>query len=122
MDAKGASLPQEFFTLQSMLTLGGASTATWLICNVLQHVTNFNPRWLALLLAEVFATYGTYINAHVPSDFVVALVNGFLIYSSAVGITQITGVSNAPASGMGAPQNPNAAPAKTRRSFRSTWW
>jgi len=113
------TLPKELFTLQSMLTLGGASTATWLVCNVLQHVANFNPRWLGLALAEVFALYGTYTHTHVPSDFFVAIINGFLIYSSAVGIAQMTGVSPPPASGMGGPTNV-AAPRS--RTFRSAWW
>jgi hypothetical protein len=120
MDGNSTTLPQEFFTLQSMLTLGGASTATWLVCNVLQHVANFNPRWLALVLAEAFAIFGTYQHAHVPSDVVVAIINGFLIYSSAVGIAQITGANNPPATGMGAPAG--ASPSTRRRTFRSSWW
>ncbi len=46
-------VPKEFFTLQSMLTLSGATGATFVIANGLQRAFDFNPRWLVLLIAEI---------------------------------------------------------------------
>jgi hypothetical protein len=113
-------LPPQFFTIQSMLTLGGATTATSLVCNSLQHAFNFNPKWLALIIAQAFSLYGTSLHANTPSDYFVGLINGFLIYSSAVGITQISGVRAASdANPMDVGKRPNAA---ARRTFRSAWF
>jgi hypothetical protein len=39
-------LAEEFFTLQSMLTLTGAASATFVIAGVIQYIFNYNPRWL----------------------------------------------------------------------------
>ena len=64
------ALPNQFFTDQSFLTVAGASAAVFVVCNSLQAAFNFNPRWLALVVAEFIAFYGTYVsnNIHVPSD------------------------------------------------------
>ena len=112
------TLPSEFFTVQSMLTLTGATGAIYVVCNGMQQVFNFNPRWLALLLAEAISLYGTYLNATRPSDYFVAIVNGFLIYCTSAGATQITGVPTTSGTRMG-PKGDGPPP---HRSFRSTWF
>jgi len=56
-------IPKEFLTLQSMLTLsGGAAGATFVVCNGLQTAFNFNPRWLALAVAQVVVLIGTFLS------------------------------------------------------------
>jgi hypothetical protein len=118
------TIPQEFFTLQSMLTLTGAAGATFVVCNGLQSAFNFNPRWLALVVAQCLSVYGTYAShsaTSVPSDYFVAVVNGFLIYATATGGTNILGGSAAPAVARGAADA--AAPqAGSRRGFLSSWF
>ena len=53
-------LPKEFFTPQTMATLAGATGATFVVANGLQRAFNYNPRWLALAIAEVICLFGTY--------------------------------------------------------------
>jgi hypothetical protein len=85
-------LPSEFFTLQSMLTLTGATGVVFVISNSIQRVFDFNPKWLALLIAQILAIVGVIMTKQTAvSDFFIGIVNGFLIYSTAVGANQITG-------------------------------
>lgn len=81
----------QFFSNQSFLSLAGASGMVFVMSNALQGAFNFNPRWLALALAEIIAVYGTYLGNgnSVPSDYVVSLLNGCLIYCTAVGGTTL---------------------------------
>jgi hypothetical protein len=83
----------DFFTLQSLGTFAGASGATLLIANAIQYVFNFNPRWLALAVAE-FISLGVVavgqidgVSAVAATPFFVAFVNGFLVFCSAAGLT-----------------------------------
>ena len=113
-------VPAEFFTVQSMLTLTGATGATYVICNGLQHAFNFNPRWLALAIALAISMFGTYLNASRASDYFVGIVNGFLIYCTAVGATQVT----APRADRGTPMGADhrGVVASGKRRFRSPWF
>ena len=45
----------EFFTIQSMLTLTGATGATFVVANGLQKAFNFNPRWS---IAQAISLFG----------------------------------------------------------------
>ena len=49
------SVPHSFFTNQSFVSLAGASAIVFVVCNTLQSALNFNPRWLALVVAEAVA-------------------------------------------------------------------
>jgi hypothetical protein len=80
------SLPREFFTPESMLTLAGASGSTFVVCNSLQKAFDFNPRWLALAVAQIIVLAGTASSgANSVSDYLVGTVNGFLVYLTAAG-------------------------------------
>ncbi len=121
------ALPSELFTIQSMLTLGGAVAATVVVCSGLQAAMNFNPRWLALLIALSLSLYGTLGRPNVvASDVIVAVLNGFLIYCTAVGAnTLIAGGSHrgrrtARARDAGDSVYPQAPQA--RRGFSSPWF
>jgi hypothetical protein len=69
--------PKEFFTLQSMVTLTGATGATYVIANGCQSALNFNPRWLALAIAQVISLFGVYATQGIGSDYFGGIVNGF---------------------------------------------
>lgn len=86
-------IPQEFFTAQSMITLTGATGATFVISNGLQQAFNFNPKWLALVIAILLSLFGMY-ETHKPgiplfSDCFIGIINGFLIYCTTVGASQM---------------------------------
>ena len=53
-------IPKEFFTVQSMVTLTGATGATFIVCNGLQKAFNFNPKWLALAVAISISFFGVF--------------------------------------------------------------
>lgn len=85
----------DFFTLQSLYTFAGTSSATLFVANGFQYAFNINPRWLALAVAE-FVCVGlvavTQIDGAAPvaaSPYFVAFLNGFLIYCSAAGLTAV---------------------------------
>jgi len=116
------SVPQEFFTLQSMLTLSGAAGATFVICNGLQRAFNFNPRWLGLLLAQLLAFFGVHQSGGSGSDYFIGFINGFLIFSVAVGATTMAGGSAPSMIARGAPNADLPHRALGRRGFFSPWF
>lgn len=87
----------DFFTLQSLGTFAGATGATVVISNSIQRVTNRNPAWLALLIAELICLMTVFwVHESAPdttqivhSDYFVAVVNGFLVFCSAAGSTAV---------------------------------
>ena len=114
------AIPTQFFTAESMLTLTGAAGATFVICNGLQRAMNFNPRWLALAIAEALTVFGT-LSSHASNklpttaaDILVAIVNGFLVYATATGTSAIAGGGHAGGSRLDRLQ---VAPPPRRRLF-----
>lgn len=85
------AIPSEFFTLQSMLTLSGATGATFVVANGCQRAFNFNPKWLALVIAMIISLAGVYLSDGGGSDYFVGVINGFLIYCTAAGATSVVG-------------------------------
>jgi hypothetical protein len=115
-----SNIPDSFFTMQSFVSLTGASAIVFIVANALQSALNFNPRWLALALSELVALYGTYAsgNIHVPTDYVLALLNGCLIYCTAVGGTSIAGAVRE----KGTPKGLAPATGNQRRGFSTAWF
>lgn len=116
-------LPNDFFTIQSMLTLSGATGATFVICNGLQQAFNFNPKWLGLLVAQLIVVAGV---AASGGDglitYLVGVINGFLVYCSAAGATSALGQGGPPAIARGEiAAGDNQSPGKRRR-FLSSWF
>jgi hypothetical protein len=114
-------LPKEFFTLQSMLTLAGAAGATFVVCNGLQKAFNFNPRWLALAVAQLIVLAGTSATGATRLiDYLVGVINGFLVYLTAAGGTDAAaGAAGAAPVARGAAAVPAAAP---KRRFLTRWF
>ncbi|MBI1788646.1 MAG: hypothetical protein HYR60_13985 [Acidobacteria bacterium] len=103
-------LPHDFFTPQSALTLSGATTMTYVVASGCQAAFNFNPRWLALAIAIAITAFGTW-NAHGgPVDYVFAIVNGFLVFLSAVGISATV------------PEKKSRSFGETKRGFFARWY
>jgi hypothetical protein len=114
-------MPKDFFTADSFYSLAGASGMVFVVCNALQGALNFNPRWLALAFAEIVAVYGTYAShaAIVPSDYFISILNGCLIYCTAVGGSVLSGSAQQKGrpKGWAGPQG-NAS----RRNFLTSWY
>jgi hypothetical protein len=92
------NLPTEFFTRDSIFTFTGITGATFVIANGIQKAANWNPRWLALVLAILLCVLGVYVRGmHGPVDFVdysLALLNGFLVFCTVGGATAVGGGSS----------------------------
>lgn len=114
-------LPNEFFTIQSMLTLTGATTATLVIANSLQHAFGYNPKWLALLIALLLSILGTYFTGGEAVDYFVGLVNGFLIYSSTLGLTIMTNGTTAAATARTMKAQGESNASESKRKFFTPW-
>ncbi len=89
-------IPQDFFTPESMFTLTGATTATFIMANGIQHAFNYNPKWLALIIALIISLAGVYFSGGTAANYFVGFINGFLVYASTVGIVQMLGSSSRP--------------------------
>ena len=118
-------IPKEFFTVQSMATLAGASGATFVVANGIQRAFNRNPRWLALAIALIISIVGTY-SSHKNSptdwtDYFVAVINGFLIFATAAGGTHIAGRQQTHARARGVDDLNERVPS-TERSFLTPWF
>jgi hypothetical protein len=84
------------FTKESLFNLQGAAAATLIVPNVLGYIIgpSFTPyqKWVGLGIAIVMAFYTA---AQAPtkdaSKWFVAILNGFLIFASAAGLTDALG-------------------------------
>jgi hypothetical protein len=115
-----SDVPGHFFSADSFSSLAGASGIVFVVCNALQGAFNFNPRWLALALAQIIAIYGAYVthNAAVPSDYFVVVLNGCLIYCTSVGGTTLAASARA----KGRPKGLVAEGGSERREFFTSWF
>jgi hypothetical protein len=115
-----ATLPNAYFTPESILTLSGATGAVYVVCGAVQHVFGVNPRWLALAISLAIAVVGAYTTQPpVTATFLIAIVNGCLIYCTSVGVNSVFGTRQQPVIPKGAGVAPPASPPK--RTFRSRW-
>jgi hypothetical protein len=115
-------LPKEFFTLESMLTLSGATGATVIVANGIQRAFNYNPKWLALVIAQLISLYGVYLTSQYGSDYFVGVINGFLIFCTAAGVTSAVGRLVAPRTAHARSEARLSERSLGRRGFFSSWF
>ena len=115
-------LPKEFFTPQTMLTLTGATGATFVIANGLQRAFDFNPKWLALVIAVSICQFGVFTTGGGAIDYFVGVVNGFLVYCTAAGATGLAGSRDLQAQANAGGFGTRSASALYPRRFLSRWW
>ena len=121
--------PQQFFTWGSFTTLAGATGIVYIICGVIQSVFDFSPNWLALVISILVSLGGIHVNYTTAFDiadttdgmkYIIALLNGFLIFATATGSNQLIA---------GKPSIPDRPPyprplnfQSKSRTFNSNWW
>jgi hypothetical protein len=122
--------PQDFFTWGTFSTLAGATGIVYIVSGVVQNVFNFSPKWFALVLSIVVSFIGMLITpqpaptppAHdIPEavKYLIAFLNGFLIYASATGSNQLINHSG----GTNPPPASHVGPTHvTRRRFNTNWF
>jgi hypothetical protein len=85
-------IPGEFFTVESLLTLAGATLITAVITNTIQYIFSWNPKWFGLVIAMIIAMVGVILTSeHKLLDFFIGIINGFFIYANSTGIMQMAG-------------------------------
>jgi len=112
------ALPKEFFTIEAMGTLAGVTAATLVIVNGCQRAFNFNPAWFGLAVAEMICLTWVFVSGGVGSDWFIAVINGFLVYAAAGGVTG-AGASVTGSTVVAKGARPGA---RTQRRFFSPWW
>jgi hypothetical protein len=108
-----AAANSDFFTAESLLTFGGASTATVIVGNTIRKVFKQDAVWIpfvvALLLAIAAAGAGGQLSK--ASGWLITVVNGCLLFCTASGI-QETLVTAATATETGGGQQQSKRPVK----------
>ena len=112
-------LPNDFYTPSTLFTLSGCSLVVWLITSVLVDIFGSKmkktKKLFALFLSLVLALLGASLTSNPDLlTWVIAVINGFLIYASAVGINTITN-KNVRRSSV----NPTS---NNHSSFFESWW
>ena len=87
MSANMDQLPQQFFTAERLATLAGVSGATFAVTNGMAYAFGWSPRWLGLVVAEVICITFAWPAAVWPSGFLIAFLNGFLVFCTAAGMS-----------------------------------
>jgi len=123
----------QFFTLSSLGTLAGASGATFIVTNTLKTAFGLAPKWAGLVVAQVICVGLAIMTQRSGSDYVIAVLNGCLVFLSAAGAAEASGVKDrkAAARRMGARTRggPDAVPgagafadAPEKPPFLSSWF
>ena len=112
---------QDFFKLGTFATLAGSTGIVYVVCGGIQQVFNYKPKWLALLISIIVSFIGLAISPMDPKikdwvEYLIAFLNGFLIFMTATGTNQITAKGNPVL-----PVQQNIQKANTRR-FNTNWW
>jgi hypothetical protein len=77
----------QFFTWGSLGTLAGATSATFVVTNTIQSAIGWSAKWAGLAIAEVICLGAAYLAGQSGADYIIALLNGCLVYLSAAGAT-----------------------------------
>lgn len=86
-------------TLASIGTISGASFATFVISSAIQKAFNYNPKWLALIIALIIALMISYIamfsgSSEIGGGIMIGTINGCLVYLTAIGVNIVLPTNN----------------------------
>jgi hypothetical protein len=80
--------PTELFTLSSFATLQGGALAAIIVPNSIGYFGKLNKAWtagLALVISELAAYGSAYLSDGDGLKWIIAALNGFVIFSAAMG-------------------------------------
>ncbi|RQO77750.1 hypothetical protein DBR40_07180 [Pedobacter sp. KBW01] len=119
----------DFITSGTLATLAGSSLGVYAVCGGLQTALNWNPRWLGLVLSiliSVILAATTHSELNPLLKYVIAILNGFLIFLTATGVNAVRGTSGPPAGGGAEKQDNrvdlNQPPPPVKRTFNTRWF
>ena len=119
-------IPTELYTIDSLFSLTGSATAVWIITSVAGYLLELKnsvkiKKWLGFALSMLFALLGaTLVQEKSFLIWIVAVVNGFVIYFTAVGANTIIGKTL----GEGQITKPPVKETSSgkRGNFTELWW
>jgi hypothetical protein len=116
-------VPKELFTKESLETLIGLTGMVYVASNSLQRAFNFNPKWLALAIAQILSIIAVYLAYQGTEanfiNYLIGVFNGFLVYLTSAGAT---GVGH---NMLNANKGNDELPLSERnlkRGFTTKWW
>jgi hypothetical protein len=116
-----AQTATELFTVDTLFTTGGATTA-FTVTTVLQNLISKIPsRWVAVDLSVVLMIVGIQVKdqQYGVVTILVALINAAVVYAASVGVNNITTAPSG-TGGAGGVAAPAAPGAQSPKSYR--WW
>ena len=123
------AIPNDFYTVGTLFSLTGSATAVLIMTSVIGYVMEEKnskklKKWVGLLLSIALALLGaTQLEERTSLTWVVAFVNGFLIYLTAVGGNTIVSQANQGGAAEEASVRETAAGGRRPRgSFTQRWW
>jgi hypothetical protein len=89
---------QNFFTIESFITFGGASLIVLILTNTYRKLTKSDQPLVAFIAAEIVAFIGAAQSNTLTSfgQYFVAFLNGCLLFCSALGINETAVAARAP--------------------------
>jgi hypothetical protein len=81
----------EFFTLQALATFGGITFAVTVIVNTFRSLANRDPKFVAIIVALALCFAVAWSGLRQPLDYLIALLNGCLIYCTSMGLNSQVG-------------------------------
>ena len=96
----GTFVQKDFFTVASITTFAGATGITFVVANGIQKAFDYNPKWLALAIAIVICELGAALTqGSGVGDYLMGIVNGFLVFNTAGGLTSLSSTPPPPGGG-----------------------
>jgi len=117
--------PQQLVSLDSITTFGGISVAVVGVTNAVKYALGWSAPWVALLVSVICCVGGAFSRTAIPNPFEIglAVVNGCIVYSSAIGMnTLATAAGNKLGTPGGGATAGWAAPHHERRPFFTHWF
>ncbi|MHC1733839.1 MAG: hypothetical protein AB9888_17645 [Bacteroidales bacterium] len=114
-------MSSEFLKPEVFYTLAGETTVVFLLCNTIQAVFNFKPKWFVLLISIIVAIVGVVFTGN-PTiiDYVMGFLNGCVICLTALGSNSVINVKPPKVEEVDVSSGSNRHEAK-RRSFFQNW-
>jgi hypothetical protein len=114
-------IPDQLFTIQTLGSFSGMVGATYTLTSTAQRAFNIGPAWLGLLIAECISLGTVSLVAATASDYVLAALNGCLVFLTAAGASNVAGAARQPSipltpRGLGETKVP-----KRPRAFLDPW-
>lgn len=84
------NLPSDFFTLQSIITLGGASAAVLVVTNTVRKLLGWKSFWVGFVTSLLIVFYGAYASDALTSlgQVLISLINTCLLFCTAFGLNE----------------------------------